>query len=215
MKIAVLARNDLRKELESKEIAGGVEFLWATSFLELVECGFADAYMDFDFVFDQNRISRLATLLPKPVLINSVVWTIAEIRAPFIRINAWPTFLSRNLCEIAVGPKKDNDQIRSVFERLAWPVELVPDLPGMISPRIVSMIVNEAFYAFEQGVSSRKEIDLAMKLGTNYPYGPFEWADRIGLLNIYSLLKTLQKTEPRYTICKLLEDDLAPMTHNT
>src|ERR1700710_2457559 len=54
-------------------------------------------------------------------------------------------------------------------------IELGSDL------RVVAMIINEAYYALDAGVSSKESIDLAMKLGTGYPYGPFEWADRIGL----------------------------------
>ena len=49
-----------------------------------------------------------------------------------------------------------------------------PDIPGFISARVVSMIINEAYFALEEEVSSKEEIDTAMKLGTNYPYGPFD-----------------------------------------
>ncbi len=48
-----------------------------------------------------------------------------------------------------------------------------------------------------------------MKLGTNYPYGPFEWAKLIGIKNIHSLLTALQKTDKRYIISKLLEAEAA------
>jgi 3-hydroxybutyryl-CoA dehydrogenase len=43
-----------------------------------------------------------------------------------------------------------------------------------------------------------------MKLGTNYPYGPFEWSEKIGLFNIVSLLQKLSKKDKRYTISSLL-----------
>jgi 3-hydroxybutyryl-CoA dehydrogenase len=47
-----------------------------------------------------------------------------------------------------------------------------------------------------------------MKLGTNYPYGPFEWSEKIGLKNIYNLLQRLSKTETRYTISKMIEKEI-------
>jgi 3-hydroxybutyryl-CoA dehydrogenase len=53
------------------------------------------------------------------------------------------------------------------------------------------MIVNEAFIALKEGVSTKEEIDIAMKLGTNYPYGPFEWAEKIGTERIKNLLSKL------------------------
>ncbi|NKQ99539.1 3-hydroxyacyl-CoA dehydrogenase, partial len=58
-----------------------------------------------------------------------------------------------------------------------------------------------------QQVSSKKEIDTAMKLGTNYPMGPFEWAEKIGLRRIYHLLKTLEKEDKRYKAAGLLEKE--------
>ena len=43
------------------------------------------------------------------------------------------------------------------------------------------MIINEAYFTWEAGTSTKEEIDIAMKLGTGYPYGPFEWGEKIGL----------------------------------
>ena len=60
------------------------------------------------------------------------------------------------------------------------------------------MIVNEAYFALEQQVSSKEEIDIAMKTGTNYPYGPFEWGKLIGIKNIYALLMELSRLDKRY-----------------
>jgi 3-hydroxybutyryl-CoA dehydrogenase len=60
------------------------------------------------------------------------------------------------------------------------------------------MIINEAFFALGENVSTKEEIDLAMKSGTNYPYGPFEWSEKIGVENILNLLKKLSEKEERY-----------------
>ena len=67
------------------------------------------------------------------------------------------------------------------------------------------MIINEAFFALGEGVSTMEEINLAMKLGTNCPYGPFEWEEKIGLQNIYRLLHKLSATDKRYSIAPLLK----------
>ena len=69
------------------------------------------------------------------------------------------------------------------------------------------MIINEAYFALEEGVSTKEEIDTAMKLGTNYPYGPFEWAKKIGLKNIFQLLDKLHKTNLRYEPAALLKKE--------
>ena len=47
-------------------------------------------------------------------------------------------------------------------------------------------------------VPTKEEIDIAMKLGTNYPYGPVEWCHNIGVKKIYSLLHELNKINSRY-----------------
>jgi 3-hydroxybutyryl-CoA dehydrogenase len=67
------------------------------------------------------------------------------------------------------------------------------------------MIINEAYYALEENISTKDQIDVAMKLGTNYPYGPFEWSERIGVEKIYLLLKNLSANNKRYTIAAALK----------
>lgn len=57
--------------------------------------------------------------------------------------------------------------------------------------RTLAAIINEAGYALDQGVASEPDIDLAMKLGTNYPRGPIEWAQSIGLRTTRHLLDVL------------------------
>ena len=71
------------------------------------------------------------------------------------------------------------------------------------------MIINEAFFALEAGVSTMEEIDVAMKLGTNYPYGPFEWCKKIGLKKVYDLLEKLSKTDDRYTIAQAMKNEIS------
>ena len=47
-------------------------------------------------------------------------------------------------------------------------------------------------------MSTKAEIDTAMKLGTNYPYGPFEWSSKIGLNHVNQLLKAMAEENERY-----------------
>jgi 3-hydroxybutyryl-CoA dehydrogenase len=65
---------------------------------------------------------------------------------------------------------------------------------GDVALRVISCIVNEAFSAFSEGVATVDDIDLAMKLGANYPKGPFEWADEIGPERILDTLDSLRTT---------------------
>jgi 3-hydroxybutyryl-CoA dehydrogenase len=62
---------------------------------------------------------------------------------------------------------------------------------GFTYPRVISMIINEAFFSLEDNLARPKDIDTAMKFGVNYPMGPFDWANLIGHKNVLMLLETL------------------------
>ena len=70
------------------------------------------------------------------------------------------------------------------------PLQLA-DAPGLVVARTVAMLVNEAADAVQQGVCSQAGADLAMKLGVNYPAGPFEWLARWELAAVVELLDAL------------------------
>ncbi len=79
------------------------------------------------------------------------------------------------------------------FKELGKQVEVVGDEPGLVFPRILALLVNEAAFALSEGIASVEDIDLAMKLGTNFPSGPLEWADEIGLDLIVAILSGLHR----------------------
>jgi 3-hydroxybutyryl-CoA dehydrogenase len=61
--------------------------------------------------------------------------------------------------------------------------------------RVISCIVNEAFLTLSEGVATAEDIDQAMKLGANYPKGPFEWAEEIGAHKILQTLDSLRAAQ--------------------
>ena len=60
--------------------------------------------------------------------------------------------------------------------------------------RVISCIVNEAHLALSEGVATAEDIDRAMKLGANYPKGPFAWTNEIGPNHILQTLDSLRTT---------------------
>ncbi|MDQ3863376.1 MAG: 3-hydroxyacyl-CoA dehydrogenase NAD-binding domain-containing protein [Actinomycetota bacterium] len=62
-----------------------------------------------------------------------------------------------------------------------------------VALRVISCIVNEAFLTLSEGVATAEDIDRAMKLGANYPKGPFEWAEEIGAHSIVQRLDALRE----------------------
>ncbi len=62
--------------------------------------------------------------------------------------------------------------------------------------RVLIAIINEAGLLLDEKGATAADIDLAMKLGTNYPVGPFEMADRVGRHTCAALLRALNETVP-------------------
>lgn len=153
----------------------------------------ADAWFDLSYEEEGPAFTGLTDTI---VFANAVLHTSASLPENYVRINAWNGFLERPITEIAAG--KHNDAVTTVMGQLGWSFTLVPDVPGMIAARIIAMIINEAYFAWGDEVSSKADIDTAMKLGTNYPFGPFEWCEKIGMGNVYQLLHLLSKEDERY-----------------
>jgi 3-hydroxybutyryl-CoA dehydrogenase len=205
MKVAVIA-NDLQKEeLLAQGLRDDVQVQWLD---KLMPVQGADCYIDLLFTPLAERTGELKKLQPAAIIVNDVITTLDKLPENFIRINGWPGFLSRSLVEAAgndVAAKSITSTIFSCFNKTT---EWVPDTAGFISARVLGMIINEAYFALEEEVSSKEEIDTAMKLGTNYPYGPFEWGNKVGLKNVYDLLFALAQTNPRYEPAALLKKEV-------
>lgn len=193
MEIFILADEDQKKEILSISPNEKAAITFASTIPE--ENNFKD-YDVFFILSDYEEIDSVQ-FAGKPVYINEVNTTLAELNFPgnFCRINGWNGFLERSIWEVASTQAQKNEDIFHLFNRK---VIFVKDEPGFVSARVISMIVNEAFFALGEKVSTEKEIDMAMKLGTNYPNGPFEWARKIGIEKIYGLLKKLSEKEDRY-----------------
>jgi 3-hydroxybutyryl-CoA dehydrogenase len=67
----------------------------------------------------------------------------------------------------------------------------VADTPGLVVARTVAMLVNEAADAVLQGVCTPAGADAAVKLGVNYPAGPFEWLAHWSAAELLALLDAL------------------------
>ncbi|NUR41266.1 MAG: 3-hydroxyacyl-CoA dehydrogenase [Streptomyces sp.] len=83
-----------------------------------------------------------------------------------------------------------------LFQALGKDVSVIGDVPGMIVARTVARIVDLAHDAVAKGVATEEDIDTAMRLGVNYPLGPFEWSRRLGRNWAYALLDDLHLRDP-------------------
>lgn len=200
MTIAIKANEEEKAEFLSKKIPSNIQLLWMEN--EWIE---ADVY--FDLNFNEENLSKNIFIENKIVFANAVTATCSTLPKNYVRINAWNGFLKRDVVEIAFSDANKENAIR-ILNKLEWKFQQTPDAPGMIAARIISMIVNEAYFGLGDEISTKAEIDIAMKSGTNYPFGPFEWSEKIGLKKIYLLLCKLAETSGRYAIAPKLSEEI-------
>lgn len=177
-----------------------------------------DKLADFDIIFDLNfddypDWKLYSTFKGKALFVNSVKMQLAAFPAhaytSVVGLNALPTFLNRPLAEVSLQDKEKQNQLAVVMNELNWNYRLVEDRAGMVTPRLVFMIINEAYYTVQEGTATKEDIDMGMKLGTNYPMGPFEWCKKAGIKNVYETLDAiyLDTRDERYKICPLLKTE--------
>ena len=127
---------------------------------------------------------------------------------------ALPPLADAPLVELTRGPATSDDAATGAeefFRGLGKHVEWVGDSPGLVLGRIVCQIVNESAFTLQAGVATAEDIDTAMRLGFNYPRGPIEWAESIGLDHVLAVLDGLwsERREERYRAAPLLRGAVA------
>ena len=105
-----------------------------------------------------------------------------------------PSYLQRSMVEAGLLGRKSG---RGFYDYGSEDNETATETtahPEDVALRVISCIVNEAFLSLSEGVATAEDIDQAMKLGANYPKGPFEWAEEIGASIILETLDSLKAT---------------------
>lgn len=128
------------------------------------------------------------------------------------RVVGFATFFpikGKKVIELSAGLKTQQramNEAEAFFRALGKETVWVKDAPGLVFPRILSLIINEAARSLDEGVAQTEEVDTAMRLGTNYPLGPLRWADQVGLDEVLAVLEGLQREtgDDRYRPASLL-----------
>jgi 3-hydroxybutyryl-CoA dehydrogenase len=214
MKATVVSKsNNICDELKEK-LNAPLRYASKDTMLEVINKENTEIVFCTDLKVPVKRLIELQKMLPEiTIVFNAVNFTIENLRragintAKVIGMNLLPTFINRALAEITLDEKQPcNTQ---VLEQMGWEIKLVKSRVGLVTPRVIFMIVNEAYFTVQEGTASKEDIDTGMKLGTNYPKGPFEWSQEIGLKNIYQTLKAMYEDtkEGRYKICPMLKKE--------
>jgi len=178
-------------------------------------------YKDYDCIFDLNfdddpsNLQVYAGMRDKPIFVNAVKLSLNEAvytgnvkaRCMLFGFNGLPSFIGQSKWEVSLYRKFQTPELDKLMQLFKIDYHVVEDRIGLIKPRIIFMIINEACYTLQEGTATIEDIDMGMKLGTNYPYGPFEWCDKIGITAVFETLAVLYEDtkDERYKICPLLK----------
>jgi 3-hydroxybutyryl-CoA dehydrogenase len=127
------------------------------------------------------------------------------VRCQLYGINALKGMLKRSHWEISCYQPYSIHPILDWIGKNDIKIKLVADRVGMITPRILFSIINEAGWMLQEGGAAADAIDNAMKLGVNYPKGPFEWLNEMGITDIVEVLTALKaEAGDKYRISDIL-----------
>ncbi|MFW6096587.1 MAG: 3-hydroxyacyl-CoA dehydrogenase family protein [Chloroflexota bacterium] len=166
----------------------------------------------------RELLLALAQVIPDdaPVLSSTMVCSATEaaswIGSPqrLVGFGLLPPLSTPGIVELAPALQSKETAMEAAklfWQSLEMKSVLVADGPGLVRARTVCCLINEATAALFEGVASAEDIDTAMRLGTNYPHGPFEWADIIGVDTVLGVMNGLFREwgEDRYRPSPLLK----------
>lgn len=218
MKILYTGTDKRCKEFEEKFAPLDIELIrFNFSDFESINLKIFDAIFDLEFDDHIHRFETYSKILGVPILLSatkicllkqSVMYTPSNESLIFGFV-AIPSFINRATWEITCLGVPSKEYIKHLARNLQTQLIEVVDRVGMVTPRVICMIINEAFYTLQEGTANKEDINKAMKLGTNHPYGPFEWADKMGIRQVIETLEAMYDDthDERYRICPLMKTE--------
>src|SRR4030042_2770747 len=93
-------------------------------------------------------------------------------------------FEEKYLVQVVRGLQTSEDTVQTVkelLERVGVTAVKLEETPGFILDRVIASMVNEAAVMYSSKLAAKEDIDKMMKVCVNWPMGPFEFADSMGV----------------------------------
>jgi len=202
-------------EEEKKQVIANIKL--TTSLEDLSKADFLIEAITENYELKANLFSELDQICRKEIIFATNTSSISITKLAnntkraekFIGMHFFNPVPVMKLVEIVKGIATKEETVQATV-KLAKELEKIPievnDYPGFVSNRILMPMINEAIFAYMEGVATAEAIDSVMKLGMNHPMGPLELADFIGLDVCLDILKVLYEgfKDPKYRPCPLL-----------
>ncbi|MDP4173675.1 MAG: 3-hydroxyacyl-CoA dehydrogenase NAD-binding domain-containing protein [Bacteroidota bacterium] len=200
---------------EMKSILSRIK--WTLEIQEAEDCDLIIEAVDEDFELKKEIVKKLDSIAkPNTIIVSNTstlsLTKIAEMTKRRDKIvgmhflNPVPKVPLVELIKAFDTSEETVERAKAFAKRIGKTSVEVYEYPGFVTTRAIVPLLNEAMYILMEGVATAEGIDTAMKLGYNFPVGPLEMADSMGLDEVLAWMETLWKTlgEPRYRACPIL-----------
>jgi len=203
-RIAVIGKSRLAQELVELSGACGFESAPCADFQQ----DFSKTSLVIETAADGDEKKDFLKELDARLPVSSVILTsclgyatteIASWSRNPERVVGFATFYplnERKMVELTPGLRTRDEfleRAEEFFRAMGKEPARVKDAAGLVFPRILSLIINQAARILDEGIASAEAIDVAMRLGTNYPLGPLRWADMVGIDEVLAVLNGLER----------------------
>ena len=179
----------------------------SVGFINMTNVTFENILINFGFGSKDEKKNLLKEHANKKVYMDLTCYDPAEFYRDFPQLKgSFAALFCDEEKRMEIHFQEKDVKVLEKLEELDFkPLEISIISCGFIFPRTIVQIINEAFFALEDKVASKEDINRAMKFGVNYPKGPFEWAAGRELYVKTLLQELLLKTQDkRYISSKLI-----------
>jgi hypothetical protein len=174
----------------------------------MTNLSFDNILINFGFGTKEEKKKILSENSEKKIFMDLTCYDPSEFYSEFPQLKGtFAALFCDELKKIEIHFKeRDQAVINKLVELGFTPIEISIISCGFVFPRTIVQIINEAYFALEEGVAKKEDINRAMKFGVNYPKGPFEWSEGKEIYVLTLLEELFHKTQDkRYIPSKLLK----------